>query len=163
MSLFDTVNEGKTFFDPGTYVATLLKLEGTEHKEYGPGIKWIMALSPDLGEPDDYVVKDDGETVAEFWDQTSRSMTPKAFARRNAEAFLNRVLEADEQLEADDLIGKTATITIADKKGTDGKMYSKVAAISPYKGKPAPVRTRTRAAPKVEVEDIEESEDGLPF
>lgn len=159
MGLFEPANEGRTPFDPGTYVATLVKLEATEHKEFGPGIRWRLVLSPDLSDPDEVVVQADGETPAELFAATSKAMGPAANARKYAEALLGRPLEPEELLEPEQLIGKRMTVQIVDNKGKDGKIYSKVAGVNPYRGAPKPVRTRTRT----KVEDTEESEDGLPF
>jgi hypothetical protein len=161
--LFETVNAGRAPFDPGTYVATLLNIEPYKHDQYGPGLTWKFALSPDLANPDDFIVNETNEEeISELWSITSTRMSPTAKARKYVEALLARKLNIGEDIELEDLKDKRMTVQVTTSEGNDGKMYAKIAGQSPYTGAPKPLRTRTRR-PVVE-EQVEESDDDqLPF
>lgn len=164
MGLFETVSAGKSFFGPGNYLATLVKLEPAEQKNeaWGPQIQWTFHLAPaEERDPEAVIVMEDGETPASFWQFSSTKMTPKAKGRQWAEAFLGRALNDGEDLDPSQIVGKVCLVTLVEEKSeTDGKVRAKIAGIQSYDpSKPAArpnVRTR-QSAPQ------SRADDDLPF
>lgn len=165
MGLFDTVNEGKSFFEAGTYLATVANVEivppseNPRFEEYGPSLKWTFNLSPNLSDPADLILDQDGETAASLWQFSSTKMSPKAKARIWAEAFIGRKLEDGEDVELKDILDRSAIVTLVEEPNAEGKMRAKIAGAKPYDPKAARPQYRTAAKRVAAVE----SDDGLPF
>lgn len=158
--LFEAASEGKSFFDPGVYIATLVDIRKAEggNPEFGESRQWVFNLAPYPGDPEDVIVQTDGETAAELWQFSSVKMTPKSKARNWVEAFLGHPMKDGDNIQKSDLIGKYAVITLADEQGKDGKVRSKVAGIRAYdpneQSRKPQVRTRKAAERAADEEEL---------
>ncbi len=139
--------------DEGRYILTVLRLEPTEHAEWGLGIKWVFSVAP--AATPEAVKYDDQGNVYEFWQSTSRKMSPRAKARKWSEVLLGRKLEEGQKPSPRDLIGRKMNAMIVHEPGADGGLRARVSSESlpkPYGTTPAPVATNGASrAPAVAV------------
>lgn len=131
----------------GTYVVRLTDMQPETHDQYGDQVKWVFTIKQvidcDAVDPDEWLGK-------EIWRFTSVSMGTKAKMRAFAEGILGRALDEGEQLDADELIGKTAKATVVPYARQDGAKGTKLDVLTAYKPKAAkPARA--------------EAEEGEPF
>ncbi len=144
----------------GLYVLRLKEMEdGIEgREEFGSGerVKWVFEITrvidaePNESSRDNPDPKSIEEWVGEeFWAFTAKSMNAKATMKAWAEALLGRELTKQDNLNASDLLGKSAKATVG--RGQTGRQ--KITSLMP-------IKTKTKPKP---VDDLDEADDELGF
>lgn len=85
---------------PGSYKAKLVKVEPTEHAEYGPGLRWAFAVA-------------DGPHADRLAARTTGCYpTAQNALGRMLAGMLGRPLTVDDEVDVDDLIGREFVIAV---------------------------------------------------
>lgn len=137
-------------FDDGRHILKLVKLEDTNHEQYGAGFKWVWRLAK---HPSKEQIVDDRGMPFEFWQFTGSSLGINkktggpTEGRKNVEALLGRPLQEGELIDDELLLNKYALGLVI----LDEKERLKISKIEPYRsgGK----GTVTTAAPPDEPPD----------
>lgn len=132
--MFDDPSATMTaYVDDGRYIAKLVRLEPTDHAQYGPGVRWVFHLA--TPETMSLVVDVDGQPY-ELWQTTSTKMGKNvrsgkvARARTWSEALLDREI-ADSETGADigeSVVGRKAVVLI----GKNEAGYPRILQMDPY-------------------------------
>lgn len=141
--------------EAGTYNAKLDELEERQDGQFGPSVRFIFKIEGD----EDYdgykisgfvTLKIDEETnEPTFWPGT------KMWAW--VEALNGGSIATDEEIDLEDLVGRSCRVTIIHKEDKKGRMRDKVGDVL------AP-RKKKKAAAKAEVESSEEDDfSEIPF
>jgi len=101
----------------GEYRVELTAIEEVE-TQYGKQLKWTFS------------VPDEGRTLTAF---SSISASLKSKCMQWAGALLNRPIKADDVVNFDKLIGKSATATVVRKRKDDGTEYNTIDDLLPLR------------------------------
>lgn len=147
----DVTNATGQQVEDGKYIGKLLSVEDGGESTFKQGerrIIWKWNLADYASRQ--LVRSQDGEAY-EFWSFTSDNMGPRATARKNIEALLNRELQPGEAGAGfvDQIVGQKATLLIAKNDNERAVIMS----ISPFtngtqKQEPEPVAVAAAAEPE---------------
>lgn len=140
--MFDNPSSGGLYVEDGRYVVKVKALEPTPAKDdLPPGVKWIFTLTDMNGE----VIEDDKGFAAEMWQFSSKRLSPRAKARKWAEALLGRPINDADTGEtlAEDLRGKRAVALI----GQNDKERTTILSMTPLPKKKAQGEERSNGKP----------------
>jgi len=101
----------------GEYRVELTAIEEVE-TQYGNQLKWTFS------------VPDEGRTLVAY---SSISASLKSKCMQWAGALLNRTIKADESVNFDKLVGKSATATVVRKRKEDGTEYNSIDDLLPLR------------------------------
>jgi hypothetical protein len=101
----------------GEYRVELTAIEEVE-TQYGNQLKWTFS------------VPDEGRTLIAY---SSISASLKSKCMQWAGALLNRPIKADESVNFDKLVGKSATATVVRKRKEDGTEYNSIEDLLPLR------------------------------
>lgn len=108
--MFNDVQQDKSKFDLDSdkYVFKLVRLEASDHPEYGAGVRWIFHVAQ-RGDPPTPIFDAATGDKLELWQTTNADLSPGVKAGVWAAALLQRPIEVGESGAkiADALIGKT--------------------------------------------------------
>lgn len=155
-AVFENPSQGYQEVDAGKYVLKINKLRPCDPGQFGPMIEWVFNLAFEGSTTPIY--SQDGKP-AEMRQRTGTSLTPKAKARKWAEAFLDRDLGDDDSGPgiARELVGKKAIGII----GPNDKGYSTILQIMPMRA------TKAAAGKSAAVQalegDLPQANDGGDF
>src|SRR5918994_319496 len=141
--------QGYDLLDPGRYVLEVVEAEAVN--EYGPQLRLRLRVA-------------EGETEGfEFTDYPNRGAEDGVKVGTKAwdifEACMNQRLSPDEELDTEDLIGKSFEAMVVAKKTGKGNR-TEHGTIGPHR----PKKTRLEEVPKVEEpNDVEEEFEKIPF
>lgn len=94
--------------DTDKYVVKLVKLEPSNHEQYGAGVRWVFQVAH-RGDPPSPIFDSNGDKL-ELWQTTNPDLTPNTKAGLWAGALLGRAIQVGESGAqiAQELIGKYA-------------------------------------------------------
>lgn len=108
--MFSDVQADKSKFDLDSdkYIFKLVKLEASDHPEYGPGVRWIFNVAQ-RGDPPSPIFDASTGDKLELWQTTNADLSPGVKAGVWAAALLQRPIEIGESGAqiAEALLGKT--------------------------------------------------------
>lgn len=132
----------------GRYTLHLIRIEKAPPSDFkpedGPRIKWIFNLYDAQHEPFFF----DGK-LYEFFRHTSRKNSPRAFARKYAEALLGRALAADEVPPLSSLLGRrmSALLSYEDSENKPGEQVLRMSSFKHVASDPTPSPAATAPKP----------------
>ncbi len=157
--MFNDVQQDKSKFDLDSdkYIFKLVRLEASEHAEYGPGVRWIFNVAQ-RGDPPSPIFDASTGDKLELWQTTNADLSPGVKAGVWAAALLQRPIEVGESGAkiADALIGKTMLGLWGVNPNSKTTPKAKgILSVEPYR---APAKAGAKAAAVAGADD-----DGIAF
>lgn len=103
---------------PGVYTARIASITERNDAQFGPALIWAFDVRTKRG-------------PIRVETMSSQSFGPKAKARQWTEAILGRKLQAGEEIELNDLVGKECQVVLAVKETDAGNQVNRVESVQP--------------------------------
>lgn len=118
----------------GIYIMSLKDFEdGIEgNPQFGGGerCRWVFQIEQVVSSLDEDAEDQVGE---EFWAWTSKNMSKRANMYKYICALMGRTLEAGENANTDDLMGRKVKVQVIEYDKADGSVGTKIGGMQPFK------------------------------